>query len=186
MVRAEDVISIYQSLSTNKIQVWLTGGCGIDALLQEQTRPHKDLDIIMLVDDVVPMRELLGRAGYGLKELWSENTWVVDSSGTEIPTAFVLHDAEGREVDAHAMHLDDRGNGLPAWASEGLFFRSEDLAGEGVIAGLPVRCITPEMQVLAHTSYDLPPEQLRDLELLRERLGVEYPDEHSPTRQSGS
>jgi lincosamide nucleotidyltransferase A/C/D/E len=174
MLRAEDVISIYQSFSTNKFRVWLTGGWGIDALLQEQTRPHKDLDIIMLVDDVVPMRDLLGRAGYGLKELWSENTWVVDSHGTEIPTAFVLHDAEGREVDAHAMHRDEQGNGIPSWAAEELVFSSEDLAGEGVIAGVPVRCISPEMQVRAHTGYDLPPEQLRDVELLRERLGVEY------------
>ena len=61
MVRAEDVISIYQNLSANGIQVWLTGGWGIDALLQEQTRPHKDLDLIILVDDVVRMRDLLGR-----------------------------------------------------------------------------------------------------------------------------
>ena len=41
MVRAEDVVSIYRSLSANNIQVWLTGGWGIDALLGEQTRPHK-------------------------------------------------------------------------------------------------------------------------------------------------
>jgi len=115
MVRAEDVISIYRSLSANNIQVWLTGGWGIDALLREQTRPHKDLDVIMLLDDIVQMRELLGRDGYGLKELWSENRWVVDSHGTETPTAFVLQDSAGREIDAHAMRLDDRGNGIPAW-----------------------------------------------------------------------
>jgi lincosamide nucleotidyltransferase A/C/D/E len=117
MVRAEDVISICRSLSANDIQVWITGGWGIDALLREQTRPHKDLDLIMLVDDVIQMRELLGRDGYGLKELWSENSWVMDSLGTEIPTAFVLQDSEGREVDAHAMRLDDQGNGIPAWAN---------------------------------------------------------------------
>lgn len=176
MVRAEDVISIYQSLSDNSIQVWLTGGWGIDALLQEQTRPHKDLDVIVLVDDVVRMRDLLGRDGYGLKELWSENSWVVDSHGAEIPTAFVLQHSEGREIDVHAMRLDDRGNGLPAWAAEGLVFRGEDLAGEGVITGLAVRCISPEMQVLCHTGYDLPHEQLRDLELLQDRFGVDGGD----------
>jgi lincosamide nucleotidyltransferase A/C/D/E len=186
MVRAEDVISIYQNLSANNMQVWLTGGWGIDALLQEQTRPHKDLDIIMLVDDIVRMRDLLGRAGYDLKELWSENRWVVDSYGTEIPTAFVLQDSEGREVDAHALRLDDRGNGVPAWADEELVFKREDLAGEGMIAGFAVRCISPEMQVLCHTGYDLPQEQLRDLELLHERLGVEYPNEHSHTRPLGT
>jgi lincosamide nucleotidyltransferase A/C/D/E len=186
MVRAKDVVSIYQSLSADNIQVWLTGGWGIDALLQEQTRPHKDLDIIMLVDDVARMRELLGRAGYSLKELWSENRWVVDSHGTEIPTAFVLHDSEGREVDAHAMRLDDRGNGVPAWAHKGLVFRREDLAGEGVIAGLTVRCISAEMQAWSHTGYDLPQEQVRDLDLLCERLGIKVPNEHAHTRQSGT
>ena len=184
MVRAEDVISIYQSLSANNIQVWLAGGWGIDALLQEQTRPHKDLDLIMLVDDIVRMRDLLGRAGYDLKDLWSENIWVVDSHGTEIPTAFVLQDSEGREVDAHAMRLDGRGNGVPAWAAEGLVLKGEDLAGEGMIAGVAVRCLSPGMQVLCHTGYDLPHEQVRDLELLHERFGVEYPNEHSHTRQS--
>lgn len=128
MVRAEDVISIYQSLSANGIQVWLTGGWGIDALLREQTRPHKDLDLIMLVDDIARMRDLLGRDGYGLKELWSENSWVVDAHGTETPTAFVLQDSERREVDVHAMRLDDRGNGFRRGrTTRGLFSRGRIL-----------------------------------------------------------
>ena len=182
MVHAEDVISIYQRLLADGIQVWLTGGWGIDALLREQTRPHKDLDVIMLVDDVVRMRELLGRDGYGLKELWSENRWVVDARGAETATALVLQDSEGREIDAHAMRLDDRGNGFPAWEAEGLVFDRQDLAGEGMIAGLAVRCLAPEMQMLRHTGYELPDVQLRDLELLHERFGFEYPDEHSRLR----
>jgi lincosamide nucleotidyltransferase A/C/D/E len=171
MVRPEDVINIFQSLSTNGIQVWLTGGWGIDALLRKQTRPHKDLDIIMLVDDVVRMRDLLAQEGYRLKELWSENSWVLDVHGAEIPTAFVLQDAEGREIDAHAMRLDEQGNGVPAWAEEQLAFMKENLAGEGMIAGFPVPCITPEMQVLCHMGYDLPDQQVRDLNLLHAMFG---------------
>ena len=186
MVRAKDVISIYQCLLDNVIQVWLTGGWGIDALLGEQTRPHKDLDVIMLLDDVVRMRELLGHDGYGLKELWSENRWVVDAHGVETATAFVLQDSEGREFDAHAMRLDDRGNGAPAWEAEGFVFKRQDLAGEGIIAGVAVQCLSPEMQVLCHTGYELPDKQLRDLELLHEKFGVEYPDEYSRLRPSGA
>jgi lincosamide nucleotidyltransferase A/C/D/E len=166
MIRAEEVIDLYQSLSGHDVQVWLTGGWGIDALLQEQTRPHKDLDILVLVDDVLRMRDLLGNAGYGLKEIWSENRWDVDSRSAEIPTAFVLQDAEGREVDVHAMRLDHQENGIPAWAAEEIVFTREDLAGEGVIAGVAVRCISPDLQALLHTGYDLPDEQARDLELL--------------------
>jgi hypothetical protein len=96
----------------------------------------------------------------------------VDSHGTQIPTAFVLQDTEGREVDVHAMRLDEHGNGVPAWADEGLVFRRVDLAGEGMIAGLAVRCISPHMKVVCHTGYDLPDEQLRDVELLQAGFGV--------------
>ncbi len=184
MVRPEDVISIYQCLSDNGIQVWLTGGWGIDALLGEQTRPHKDLDVIMLLDDVVRMRLLLGRDGYCLKEIWSENRWVVDAHGIETATAFVLQDSQGRELDAHAMRLDDRGDGIPAWEAGGFVFKRQDLAGEGVIAGVAVQCLTPEMQVLCHTGYELPDKQLCDLELLHEAFGVEYPEDYPHRRSS--
>jgi lincosamide nucleotidyltransferase A/C/D/E len=180
MVNTEDVISIYKHLSTNGIQVWLTGGWGIDALLGEQTRPHKDLDVVMLLDDVLRMCELLGRDGYSMKELWSENRWVKDAHETEIATAFVLHDSSGREFDVHAMRLDDGGNGIPAWEeAEGFIFNRQDLAGEGVIAGFAVQCITPKKQMLCHTGYELPDKQLLDLELLHEKFGVDYPDEYS-------
>lgn len=172
MVQADDVIRVYESLSANKIRVWLTGGWGIDALLGEQTRPHKDVDILVLVDHVARLQVLLGRAGYHLKELWSENAWVLDAQGAKVPTAFVLEDPHGRQVDAHAMRLDEQGNGIPAWADERPIFTREDLSGLGKIAGLAVPCLSPEMQLLCHTGYDLPPEHLRDLALLRERLGV--------------
>lgn len=176
MVRAEDVISIYQRLLTHGIQVWLTGGWGVDALLGAQTRPHKDLDLIMLVDDVARMRELLGQDGYRLKELWSENRWDTDARGAKIATAFVLHDRVGREIDAHAMRLDDRGNGVPAWEAKGPIFDRQSLAGEGLIEGVGVRCLTPEMQVLCHTGYELPDAQRRDVALLQERFSVDQPD----------
>lgn len=176
MVRAQDVIHLYQSLSSNGIRVWLTGGWGIDALLEEQTRAHKDLDIIVLLDDVVRVRELLAREGYCLKELWSENIWALDSHGSETPTAFVLQDSDGREIDVHATRFDDRGSGIPAWVNdEGRVFTRDDLAGEGRIAGFPVRCLSPEMQIICHTGYDLPQVQRGDLERLRDRFGIESP-----------
>src|SRR5574341_902338 len=115
MVSAEDALLIYRRLSNNGIQIWLTGGWGIDALLGKQTRPHKDLDAILQLDDMVRMHEILGRDGYGLKEFWRENRWVVDGHGIKTATAYILQDAEGREFDAHAIRLDEQGNGVPAW-----------------------------------------------------------------------
>jgi lincosamide nucleotidyltransferase A/C/D/E len=186
MVCAEDVIQTCQMLLNNGIQTWLTGGWGIDALLGEQTRPHKDLDVIMRLNDVIRMREILGHAGYVLHEIWIENRWVSDVQGVETPTAFVLQDAEGRQVDAHAMLLDDQGNGIPAWeADEGFTFTKQDLGGKGTIAGFAVQCLTPEMQVLCHMGYELPEKQLRDLELLHDKHGVEYLIRDSRLQPSG-
>lgn len=176
MVSAEDVVSIYKLLSTNGIQVWLTGGWGIDAMLGEHTRPHKDLDVIMLVDDVVRLRELLGREGYTLKELWSENRWTLDASGNRIATAFVLRDADGCELDAHAMRYDEQGNGVPAWDREGFIFTPQDLSGEGTVAWYNVRCVSAENQMICHTGYVLPEYQWDDLERLHEKFGIELPE----------
>lgn len=175
MLSPEDVIHIYNLLSTHGIQVWLTGGWGVDALLGEQTRPHKDLDVILLLDDVHRTCEILSGKGYGLKMLWEENRWDIDSHGDKTATAFVLIDPEGREFDAHAMRLDDQGNGFPAWeAPEEFVFQVDDLAGVGMIAGVPVQCITPEMQMLCHAGYDLPEAHIRDMKLLQVRFGVDF------------
>ncbi len=174
---AEDAIGIYQRLVNHDIQVWLVGGWGIDALLGEQTRPHKDLDVIMLVDDVARLCELLSHDGYQFGYLWEENLNTVDAHGIETVTAFVLQDGKGRELDAHAMRLDDAGNGIPAWDAEGRILKRQDLAGEGRIAGVAVPCFTAEMQMACHTGYELPDKQSRDLERLHEKFGVAYPDE---------
>jgi len=94
-----------------------------------------------------------------------------------------LHDSDGREFDAHAMRLDDQGNGILAWNdTEGFVFRKQDLSGLGVIVGFPVQCITPETQMLCHTGYELPEMHLRDLQLLYEKFGIEYPGGYDPLR----
>lgn len=173
MVRAEDAVRIYKLLAANNIPVWLTGGWGIDALLGEQTRPHKDLDVLMLLDDVVQMCELLDNEGFELYELWSENQWAVDSYGNKTATAFVLQDPAGRQFDAHAMRLDEQGNGIPAWeAPDEFIFTKQNLSGVGTIEGVPVQCITPESQIACHVGYELPEVQNRDLVLLHEKFGL--------------
>lgn len=171
MVTAEDVVSIYRHLLDNGIPVWLSGGWGIDALLRRQTRPHKDLDVIILLDDVVRLRALLQSEGYELKEIWSENRQAANRQGVETATAFVLQDAAGRELDVHAMRLDSQGNGIPAWEAGELVFRREDIAGIGVIAGYTVPCLSAAMQLRCHTGYALPDKQISDLQLLHENYG---------------
>jgi lincosamide nucleotidyltransferase A/C/D/E len=176
MVSAEHVIRIIERLSAAGIGVWVCGGWGIDALLGRETRPHKDLDILVQLDDIARAREMFERDGYRLKELWSENLRAADSRGVETDTAFVLEDTAGRQIDLHAISLHPDGGATPAYdggdIGPGMTFSAEDLSGEGVIAGVPVRCLSVEMQFRGHTGYELPERQIPDLELLRERFGA--------------
>ena len=88
-------------------------------------------------------------------------------------TAFVLRDDAGREIDAHAMWLEYQGNGVPAWiVEEGFLFPQKDLAGKGVIAGVYVQCISPQMQLVCHTGYDLPEAHLWDIERIRAKFEI--------------
>lgn len=186
MVSAEDAICIHRYLDTHAIMVWMVGGWGIDALLEKQSRTHKDLDMLMLLDDVRRMCAILQDDGFMLKEIWSENRWAIDGRGLQTLTAFVLIDARGRELDLHAMRLDELGNGIPCWETEpGFIFTREDLRAVGRISGLPVRCITPDKQVLCHTGYQLPEKQVPDLLQLQAKFGVELPREHSRLSLSG-
>ncbi len=176
-MNAPDAIHLYRLLTDNGIPVWLTGGWGIDALLGEETRPHKDLDALALRADVPRLLALLASHGYQVIELWSENRWVEDDHGTRIPTAFVLRDSQGRELDIHAMDLDGEGNGIPAWAeADDFVFTPQDLSGRGTIAGVPVACLTPGSQVTCHLGYPLPEVQRQDLARLKGRFGVEIPE----------
>lgn len=177
MVNPEDALRQYRRLVDQGIQVWLVGGWGIDALLGEHTRPHKDLDILLQVDDVNRMRQLLEGDGYTLAYLWEENLWTTDAHGNETATGFVLQHPNGTEIDAHALRLDEHGNGIPAWDNtEGRFFTPSRLAGAGSINGEPVQCISAEMQMIAHAGYALPEHHLRDLQRLHKKFGVAYPD----------
>jgi lincosamide nucleotidyltransferase A/C/D/E len=42
----EALVDLLQLFESTGIEVWLDGGWAVDALLGEQTRPHKDVDII--------------------------------------------------------------------------------------------------------------------------------------------
>jgi lincosamide nucleotidyltransferase A/C/D/E len=59
-----DVIEIVRLLDQNRIDVWIDGGWGVDALLGEQTRSHRDMDIAVQHSDVPQLRALLEARGY--------------------------------------------------------------------------------------------------------------------------
>jgi len=165
-MKAKDVIAFYRRLEESGIQIWLDGGWGVDALLEEQTRPHKDLDVVVRAEDVARMNEVLGREGFEFAE------------GT--PTNFVLRDPVGREIDVHVARFDEHGNGIYRMQNgEDWVYPAEGFGGKGKINGFHVRCLSPSVQMLCHTGYELREKDLREMELLHERFDVDYPEEHA-------
>jgi len=158
------LIELLRLLDDAAIQVWLDGGWGVDALLRTQTRPHKDVDIIVRVSDVPKLREILGQKGFTVRE-------------GKLPDSFVLADGAGLEVDVHAVVFDDEGNGIYRMQNgEDWIFPAEGFNGRGVIDSKSVRCLSPAVQVLCHAHGYVPTEKDRlDMELLRRRFDVELP-----------
>ncbi len=115
MMQAEDVIKLYNLLQENYIEVWIDGGWGIDALIGNQTRLHKDLDIAINHKDKPKLRELLEARGYKDVERDDTSDW-----------NFVLSDGE-REIDIHTFIFDDKGNNI-----YGTAYPKESLTGTGM------------------------------------------------------
>jgi lincosamide nucleotidyltransferase A/C/D/E len=160
---AEAVIAVLDELEGRGIDVWLDGGWGVDALLGTQTRPHDDLDVITPLHDVPRLQEALEQLGYSL-------------AGGGPPASFEMTDPEGRQVDVHPVVLNEKGEGVYRLREGGTWpYPAEGFAGVGYVLGRRVRCLTPEVQVVCHAGYELDADDMRDLEALRDRFGVELP-----------
>ena len=166
-MKAEDVVELVELLERNDIRVWLDGGWGVDALLEEQTRPHKDLDLVAALPDVPRMQTLLAGRGFKLVE-----------GGP--PMSFVLADEKGRHLDVHPVTWDERGNGIYRMQNgQDWVYPASGFAGSGSVLGQRVRCLTAETQMLlCHTGYELSEKDFREMDALHQRFGVEYPPEY--------
>lgn len=158
------LVELLQLFEEGGIEVWLDGGWGVDALLEGQTRPHKDVDIILRVADTPRLQQILEGRGFAIKE-------------GPPPDSFVLADGSGLEVDVHAVTFDADGNGVYRMQNgEEWIYPAEGFGGRGVIDNCSVRCLTPAAQVLCHSHGYVPVEKdLHDMALLRERFSVTLP-----------
>src|SRR5713226_4621310 len=159
---AADLLSLYRELESMGTSVWVDGGWGVDALLGEQTRPHKDLDIAIQQKDVPMLRQFLQTRGYRDIKLEGAKAW-----------NFVLGDENSREIDVHVIVFDDKGDGLYGPAEKGEMYPAASLTGKGEIEGYTVRCISPEWMVKFHSGYQLKEKDFRDVSALCRKFGID-------------
>ena len=165
---SKDVIDFYTQMENMGVEICVEGGWGVDALLGEQTRPHKDLDTAIQLKDVPKLRELLEAQGY--KDIKLEDAR---------PHNFVLGDDKGHEIDVHVIVLDEKGNGIYGPAENGEMYPSAALSGNGTIDNRAVRCISPEWMVKFHSGYELKDKDFKDVSALCQKFGIELPQEYT-------
>jgi lincosamide nucleotidyltransferase A/C/D/E len=148
----------------------LESKCGSTAVgpwmrLSASRRAPTRTSILSFASRTLPtLRQVLGSRGFSVQE-----------GGTE--SNFVLADVSGRELDVHAIVFDQTGNGAYRTQNGSIWiFPAAGFGGRGEIQGLNARCLSPEVQVLCHAQGYVPAEKdLRDMELLQARFGVELP-----------
>jgi lincosamide nucleotidyltransferase A/C/D/E len=158
--------TLLATLEAHGVVVCVGGGWAVDALVRTQTRTHADLDIWVEAADTE--RLLAGLTQLGVDRI---HPWPGDR-----PWNFVLHDGRTRRVDLHLY--EPLGDGRLHYGSvtAPFVFSTSDIAGVGAIAGMPVRCESPEFALRNHTGY--PPREVdrHDVTLLCEHFGLTPPD----------
>jgi lincosamide nucleotidyltransferase A/C/D/E len=161
MMTASDVLGVLALLEAAGLTAWVDGGWGVDALLEETTRDHADLDLVVLAPQLTAVCSVLTDAGYAtvLRDL--------------LPTSIALADGQGREVDLHPVTPTPGGGGDQTLEGGGSFhYPSPTL---GAIGGRPVACVDADTQVRCHLGYPPQPKDREDMRRLHERLGVQLP-----------
>ncbi|NJR51122.1 MAG: aminoglycoside nucleotidyltransferase [Leptolyngbyaceae cyanobacterium CSU_1_3] len=157
-----NVIEIVQLLNQHRIEFYVDGGWGVDALLERQTRSHADLDIAIQHKDAQQVRTLLEARGYS-------DAHRADSSDFN----FVLSDHQGHQIDIHTYTFDAADNHI-----YGIPYPLESLSGNGSVDGNPVKCISPEWVVKFHIAYQFDEDDYRDVKAICQHFNIEMPLEY--------
>ncbi len=163
---ADRVLLLLDAWEAAGIAVWVDGGWGVDALLEEQTREHQDLDIVLACADREKFDGLMKDLGFSLFR-------------DDGPANWVLSDAAGDQVDVHLAELDSTRideRGIEVYGQKGLAYEVGSLGGTGTILGRPVPCCTAEFQFAWHfADFPMTAAQRRDVAAMQARFGFEVP-----------
>ncbi len=156
-MRLSEVMAVLTDLRGASCDFWVAGGWGVDALVGQQTRPHRDLDLAVDAEHETAAVDALGLLGYTVETDWRP-----------VRVEFV---ASGRGwVDVHPVVFDRMGHGRQADVSGGNFDYPPEGFTEGTLGGSVVPCLSREQQVRFHCGYEPRPVDVHDLQML-ESLG---------------
>ncbi len=151
-----EVVALLDLLASVGAQPWIAGGWGVDALVERQTRVHRDLDVMVLADRLAQVLDALQGRGFVVTTDW-------------LPVRVELDDGI-QIIDVHPVHPDGSGGWWQAARDGGRYRYPEGSIVGGLIGGRTVRCASLTLQAQAHAGYPLRSVDIHDLNLLHEML----------------
>lgn len=152
----ESFLLIIDLLNEMYIQYWVEGGWGIDVLLGEETREHRDIDIDFDSSVEPKLMEKLSELGYRT---------IIDERPTRVE---MYHDQYGY-LDLHPFDLSEPGKMKQAIPKGGFFELEADWFSSSLFEGRRIPCVSVEGQRLFHSGYELRTKDQVDLENLNDR-----------------
>jgi lincosamide nucleotidyltransferase A/C/D/E len=163
MMNEEDIVDLLKKSDIIGVNVWITGGWGVDALLGKQTRPHNDIDIFVQKKEAGTFMDMLRLNGY--RETKMEYT---------TDDHICWHNLNNCIIDLHLFEFVEAGT----LRYENEIYPADILNGKGIIGGIAVRCLTVEAQLLYHQGYEHKEKDIHDILLLCKTFGLSIPEEY--------
>lgn len=157
-----DVVAAVDALDDLGVEWWMLGGWGVDALLGEQTRPHRDLDVAVFLSDFPRIEQRF--------------TGFARANADEYPGFAMLIDLLGRRLDL-LLVAEETEDGYRQRLASGktIMYPRRETKALGSVGGRSVRCASPALQAreLDRPEYD--GSDPRDLALLRAKFDADDP-----------
>lgn len=142
IVTQEDLFKVLDIIEKAETTYWVDGGWGVDILVGNQTREHRDVDIDFDSKHTEKIMSTLKDCGYEIVE---------DRS----PVRIELHHPKLGYIDIHPFIINDDGSAKQASLEGGWYEFEPDFFGSAIYNEKRIPCISAKGQKKFHTGYPL-------------------------------
>lgn len=163
-MQLETVITLCRAFDEAGLSFWIDGGWGVDALLEEQTREHADLDLAVPLAQLSQFERSLLPLGYRRGDRPGDPVW-----------NWVLRHPTDGSVDLHGFVLNAEGDGVLGEPGENSIYPAGSLDGVGKLGELQVRCIAAPFVLMFRNGFEPRAVDHHDVAALCDRFGLARP-----------
>lgn len=156
-MRFEQVARVLDALDAVGVRHWVAGGWGVALLAGRQSRPHRDLDLVIDGDDLASCLEVLEGLGYAVETDWH-------------PVRIELAGPDDAWVDVHPLRFDREGHAQLEMLDGSHVDYPPSAFTRGHLEGRATPCLSADQQRAVHEGYPHRDEDHHDLAVL-DRIG---------------